>query len=368
MRIAFDHQIFGWQRFGGVSRYFFELANTISKSGTEGVQCQIVSPLYVNGYLDQADPALKVTGSRAPAIRRTGRFYRALNRMLTPFILERWKPDILHETYYARRSVAPKGSKTVLTVFDMIHELYPEFFPSWDRTRDEKRAAVSRANHIVCISENTRKDLIRLLKVPPDKTSVVHLGFALSSGKITALQPPPRPYLLFVGSRGGYKNFDRLLHAYASRGSLRGSHDLLAFGGGVFNARERALIRRLGLTEDQVRQLGGNDAVLGGLYKQASFFVYPSLYEGFGIPPLEAMSFDCPVICSNTSSMPEVVGDAAIQFNPKDSESIADAMEAVIENPCLQSHLRRLGRRRLEAFSWRQCASQTLTVYRSILS
>lgn len=368
MRIAFDHQIFGWQRFGGVSRYFFELANQVARTENEEVQCRIVSPLYVNEYLDQAGPALTVTGIHAPAIRRTGRLYRALNGMLTPFILGHWQPDILHETYYAKRTVAPRGSRTVLTVFDMIHELYPEFFPSWDRTRDEKQAAVARADHIVCISENTRQDLIRLLDVPPKKTTMVHLGFALSHDNLSILAPPPRPYFLFVGSRGGYKNFDRLLQAYASRSSLHGSHDLVAFGGGGFSARERALIRSLGLQEDWVRQLGGNDAVLGALYQQASSFIYPSLYEGFGIPLLEAMNFDCPVICSNTSSMPEVVGDAAVQFDPKDSESIADAMEAVIADPGLQVDLRRRGRKRLDAFSWQQCASQTLDVYRKLLS
>jgi glycosyltransferase involved in cell wall biosynthesis len=248
----------------------------------------------------------------------------------------------------------------------MIHELYPEFFHAWDRTRDEKRAAVARADHIVCISEHTRQDLIRLLDVPAEKTTVVHLGFALTHSKIADLAKPHRPFILFVGARGGYKNFDRLLKAYAERPILHDSYDLVAFGGGSFSAREQELIRTLGLTERQVRQLGGDDAVLSALYQQASLFVYPSLYEGFGIPPLEAMSLDCPVICSNTSSMPEVVGNAAVQFDPHDVDSIANALEAVITNPTLQADLRRRGRERLHAFSWHRCALETLKVYRKV--
>lgn len=368
MKIAYDHQIFGWQRYGGVSRYFYELASHIKSTGDDAVECKIICPFYVNEYLHQSLPSVHVTGIHAPAIRRTGRLYRIINEFLAPFILRRWRPNILHETYFAKKTVSPSGCKTVLTVFDMIHELYPQFFSAWDRTREEKRTAVARADHIVCISENTQRDLIRLLNVPAEKTTVVHLGFALSHSKVADLAKPQRPFILFVGSRGGYKNFDRLLQAYAGRSILRDSYDLVAFGGGDFSGKERSRVRSLDLNENQVRQLGGDDAVLSTLYQQASLFVYPSLYEGFGIPPLEAMSLDCPVACSNTSSMPEVVGNAAVQFDPHDVDSIANALEAVINNPALQADLRQRGRDRLQAFSWDRCALETLNVYRKVLT
>lgn len=367
MKIAYDHQIFGWQRYGGVSRYFFELASHITTIGDDSIDSRIISPFHVNEYLNQALPSLHVSGIHAPAIRRTGRLYRIINNFLAPFILWRWQPNILHETYYAKNTVCPRGCKTVLTVFDMIHELYPEFYPAWDRTREEKSAAVARADHIVCISEHTRQDLIRLLNVPAEKTTVVHLGFALRHSKAADIAKPDRPFILFVGFRGGYKNFDRLLQAYAGSSILRDSYDLIAFGGGELSSKEKTLVRSLGLIENQVRQVGGDDAVLGALYRQASLFVYPSLYEGFGIPPLEAMSLDCPVACSNTSSIPEVVGNAAVQFDPHEVDSIAKAMEAVITDPVLQEDLRQRGRDRLQAFSWHRCALETLNVYRKVL-
>lgn len=368
MKVAFDHQIFAWQRYGGVSRYFFELANNLAEIGEDRVQVRINSPFYVNDYLRQAKPPLQVTGLRAPAIRRTGRAYRAVNELLAPMLLRRWAPDILHETYYSPSTVAPAKSRIVLTVFDMIHELFPEHFPSWDPTRREKQMAVKRADHIICISENTRQDLIRVLGVEPEKTTVVHLGFALTSSDLAPISPARKPYLLFVGSRGGYKNFSNFLEAYASSQDLREALDLVAFGGGDFSSKEQSLMRHYGLNELQVRQISGGDEVLGALYKSAALFVYPSLYEGFGIPPLEAMSFDCLVACSNTSSIPEVVGDAAVLFDPHSVESISAALQAVLNNEELRSRLRAKGRERVRAFSWRTCAEQTLDVYRKVLS
>ena len=127
------------------------------------------------------------------------------------------------------------------------------------------------------------------------------------------------------------------------------------------------MIRRLHLPLTQVRQLNGDDGVLAALYRQAAMFVYPSLYEGFGIPPLEAMSFNCPVACSNTSSVPEVVGNAAIQFDPLDIDSIANALVRLASDKALRAKLIELGKARVAKFDWEQCAKQTLDVYRALL-
>lgn len=368
MRVAFDHQIFGWQRFGGISRYFFELAGHIARRTDGNVQVRVNSPLFVNDYLRHGSAELDVLGIRAPAIRRTGRIYRALNEVAAPAFLRAWHPDIVHETYYSRKTTAPKGCRVVLTVFDMIHELFSEHFAPWDTTCSEKKVALARADHIICISENTRQDLIRLLDVDAAKVSVVHLGFSLTCERTATLVAQPKPYLLFVGSRGGYKNFNRLLEAYAASKCLRNEFDLIAFGGGNFTAGERDLIRQLDLPDMAVRQIGGGDDVLGALYQGAALFIYPSLYEGFGIPPLEAMSFDCPVACSNTSSIPEVVGDAAVFFDPSSVDSIGGSLESIAHNERSRADLIAKGRERLRMFSWEACAEKTYQVYRSVLS
>jgi glycosyltransferase involved in cell wall biosynthesis len=364
MKIAYDYQIFGWQQYGGISRYFYELANNIALN--KMAEVALISPLYINSYLQLACEELHVMGRRVPAIHRTGRICRAVNQILARPLMHGFSPDIVHETYYSTSRRAPKRSKVVLTVFDMIHERYPESFAAWDTTSKEKAAAVRRADHIVCISENTRRDLIEILDVEPERISVVHLGFALTNGSAGIAAEPARPYLLYVGSRGGYKNFETLLRAFASVAALRTTYDLLAFGGGAFNAKERALMLELGVSNGSVRQVAGDDARLADLYRNAAVFVYPSFYEGFGIPPLEAMSFDCPVACSNSSSIPEVVGDAAILFDPHSVESIAKALLGLSGDSAMRSTLVVRGRERIKVFSWKNCADQTMDIYRSL--
>lgn len=367
MKVAFDYQIFSSQRFGGISRYFFELANHLAALQQEQVSCLINSPVYKNHYLQYSNKELKIIGASVPAIPGTGRIYREINRFISKLAFLRWRPDIVHETYYSPKSVAPSGTKVVLTVYDMIHELYPECFSARDRTTEYKKKAVKRAHHVICISENTQKDLIRLFGVAPEKTTVVHLGFALTQCGQAALPLQKRPFILYVGSRHGYKNFERLVAAYASSPELRDNYDLIAFGGGAFKPQEFEMIRRLHVPLTQVREMSGDDGVLAALYSQAAMFVYPSLYEGFGIPPLEAMSFDCPVASSNTSSIPEVVGNAAIQFDPLDADSIANSLVSLASNSALRAQLIERGRARVMMFSWEQCAQQTLGVYRALL-
>ena len=366
MKIAYDHQIFGWQSYGGVSRYFFELANNIANNKLCDVS--IVSPLYVNSYLDSASGDLRVMGRKMPAIRHTGRIYRAVNQLLASPMMTALLPDVVHETYYSKKRQAPKSSRVVLTVFDMIHERFPESFSKWDPLRSEKEVAVKRADHIICISEYTRQDLIQLLGVNQEKISVVHLGFSLTEAKKVGSCMARRPYLLHVGGRAGYKNFETLLRAYAGQPALAREFDLVAFGGGAFDAEERELIGAFGLSDSQVRQVGGGDSILADLYQRAAVFVYPSRYEGFGIPPLEAMSFDCPVVCSNSSSIPEVVGDAAVFFEPASSDSIVNAIQSVLSNDNLRETLIARGRERIKMFSWQRCAEQTLDIYRKLLT
>lgn len=364
MQIIYDHQIFSAQKYGGISRYFAELANHIADAQT--AQVRVISPVHINAYLASRSPRVRVTGFKMPAIRYTDRIYHAVNQALAGPLLPWFKPALVHETYFASKPAKPRGYKIVLTVYDMIHELFPAEFPANDRTRSNKAAAVARADHVICISENTRRDLIKLLGVPREKTSVVHLGFSLQTGGARIDVPVRRPFLLYVGARGGYKNFTCLLQAYAASSTLTASFDLVAFGGGPFTAKEAELARQLGIPPTNLRQVQGSDEVLAGLYWRASVFVYPSLYEGFGIPPLEAMSFDCPVVCSNTSSIPEVVGDAAMLFEPQSADDLGQALAAVLDDAVLRQSLIAKGQERVKKFSWEKCAQQTMAVYERI--
>lgn len=367
MRIAYDHQIFGWQEYGGISRYFYELASEMATTCRQ--ETTIIAPFHVNRYLATAPAELQVRGVASPYLPKSGRFYRMLNALIAAPLLRRFRPDIVHETYYANTGLAPRGARTVLTVFDMIHERFKASISAFDPVSREKIQAVKRADHVICISEQTRRDLLDLIDIDPARTSVVYLGFSLTDaaagtpGNILT----QRRFLLYVGKRGGYKNFERLLKAYAASPQLRAECDLVCFGGGSLNSAERDLMRRLRLPTESVRQVPGDDALLQAYYRAALAFVFPSLYEGFGLPPLEAMSFDCPVICSGVSSIPEVVGDAAATFDPYDTEAMRSAVERVVGDEELRRSLILRGRQRIEIFSWTRCAHETLDVYRKVL-
>jgi glycosyltransferase involved in cell wall biosynthesis len=250
----------------------------------------------------------------------------------------------------------------------MIHERFPEYFPGWDRTAITKQRAVERADHVICISENTRRDLLEICDIRPERVSVVHLGFnSPQTQSIPAGSLIDGPYLLHVGIRSGYKNFQRLLVAYAGNPALHERYRLVCFGGRKFSHAEEHQRKALGLAEDRLVWLGGSDSVLMQLYRHAAAFVYPSLYEGFGIPPLEAMAHDCPVVCSNSGSIPEVVGDAGEFFDPCDTAAIAQAIGNVAGSQARADELRTLGRQRITRFTWEQCASGTHAVYSALL-
>ena len=366
MRIAFDHQIFGWQEYGGISRYFYEIANILSRNFDTTVG--IVSPIYVNAYLADESSCLQVMGRKMPKIGRAGILYCNINQLLAPSITACFHPDVVHETYYSEKRFAPIGSKIVLTVFDMIHERFPECFSPRDSTSRRKAIAVKRADHLICISKQTRDDLIDLLGVDPAKITVVHLGFSLTKPPAKKVQQITRPYLLYVGNRDGYKNFDALLAAYAANSALQRDYDLIVFGGGILTTQERKLIDRLGIRADRIQHLGGDDTVLASLYRSAALFVYPSCFEGFGIPILEAMSFDCPVVCSNAGSIPEVASNAAELFDPRSPNDLEKAIERVLNNTSLRQTLIMAGRERIKLFSWEQCSRETLEVYRRTLA
>jgi glycosyltransferase involved in cell wall biosynthesis len=291
------------------------------------------------------------------------------------FVARAFKPDVAHNTYYFPIK-PPTGARGIVTIYDMIHEKYPKYFAASPLITRLKAASVAAADHVICISESTRRDLLATYDIPEERVSVTHLGFdplqSLLSGessgdfKVRALGADA-PYLLYVGSRVSYKNFRGLLEAYAASASLRRSCFLLCFGGGDFTAAERDTICNAGV-EGRVKYLGGSDAVLAACYAHASLFVCPSLYEGFGIPVLEAMSLECPVACSNSSSLPEVVGDAARLFDPLDRDSIRGALESVLDSPSAAAALKERGRIRRQQFSWRSCAENTLDIYRRVVN
>jgi glycosyltransferase involved in cell wall biosynthesis len=292
----------------------------------------------------------------------------------------RWRADqldLLHVPFYYLPPGAPRRS--VVTIYDCRFLRYPETYP---RARAAfLRAAVPwslrRASHIITISEFTKRELVELLGLPPERISVTLLAQRESFQPITdpsaqavvrkRYRLPPR-FILSTSTLEPRKNLVRLVEAFAMLRREGCPQELVLSGARYFgtNPLEDA-IRRLGL--GGVVHFPGYipDADMPGLYSMADAFAYPSLYEGFGIPPLEAMACGTPVVAAGTTSIPEVIGSAACAVDPLSSESIAAGLRRILESVAYASALREAGFARVGMFSWEATARQTVAVYKRVL-
>jgi glycosyltransferase involved in cell wall biosynthesis len=369
LKIAFDQQVFLLQQYGGISRYICSLAKHLNQ--IPDTEAKIFAPLHFNHTLAELEGA-PCDGRKLPPVNT--KFFRPISLASTLFArsaIRRFRPDILHETYFSHGNYRPRGSKIVLTVYDMTFERYPEMFRGGHRTAGPKKSAVLRADHVICISESTRNDLIEFTGVAKDKTSVVYLAaepkvFVSEDEGHTSADSLP-PFLIYVGSRNGYKNFTTFLKAFSRSDFLKQNLSILCFGGGPFSQNELAIAAEQGLREDQLLYRSGDDQSLATYYRRAHALVYPSMYEGFGIPLLEAMASDCPVICSRSSSLPEVGGDAVEYCDPHSEMDMMLAMERVLQTDSLRLGLVEKGRLQCAKFSWQRCAKETLEIYRRVM-
>jgi len=369
MKIAFDHQIFTHQNYGGISRYFYFLAKELSNHGQD---IKIFTGFHQNSYIGGLSGnivnGIKIKYPNSSIKWKFKNFIYLFNNYICQKKMKLWKPDIIHETYYSSSLPSTRGSIRVTTVYDMVHELFKESFGKDDLTPITKKKTLDRVDHIFSISHNTKNDLMELLEVRESKISVVHLGVDLNIFKKPKNEKLnlPKPYILYVGSRSGYKNFNRFLKACSNSIILKNKIKILVFGGEYFDGNELSNINKLGFSDGNVEHVTGDDNKLAKLYANALCLVYPSLYEGFGLPPLEAMASGCPVVASNTSSMPEIINDAGEFFNPYDIEEIQYAIESLILSNTRREQLISLGYKNIKRFSWSKCAEESLNIYKNL--
>ena len=363
MKIAFDYQIFSQQRFGGISRYYSSLIRELIKLNQE---VNVYAGFYKNNFLKSLSNEFVKGHYLKKYPPKTGKVFNLINNLWSYNQINSSNSNLVHQTYYSNNAKINKKVPIVVTALDMIHELYPEENDD-NSIYQRKKNTFKRADHIICISNNTKDDLVNIYGVYPEKISVTYL--ASNDWTNVCFQNIDNdihsPYILYVGERSGYKNFSSLIKAFASSKYLRNDFNIITFGGKRFNKSELGFIESFGLLKN-VKQRFGDDSVLASMYSGASALIYPSLYEGFGIPPLEAMAFNCPVIASNTSSIPEVVGIAGEYFNPTDIEDIKNAIENVVFSPSRIADLKYKGLDRVKEFSWRKCATETLEIYQKI--
>lgn len=355
-KILYDHQVFGWQKFGGISRYFVELMSRLPQDVTPTHSVVFTD----NVYLRASNLPLS-TKSYHP--RFIGSYQ--INSVISKAAIRRKDFDLFHPTYYDPYFLGCLKKPYVITVHDMIHELFGDMFPFYDRTRSFKKKVITQARHIIAVSQKTKEDIISLYGLNEEKISVVYHGHSVNAATIEPIKDIPHRYLLFVGQRGRYKNFDRLVKAFAQI-SKREPDIKLICTGKPFHPNEQKLLQSLNI-EDKVVHYFATDEQLACLYQNALCFVFPSLYEGFGIPILEAFAADCPLALSNTSCFPEIAQDGGAYFDPYDIDSIAAVLSDIIANESLRANLVMRGRDILSRYSWDKMAANTANIYKSII-
>lgn len=367
MKILYDHQIFTSQKYGGISRYFYEIIREFGD--IQDMDCEIPLLVSNNHYISDKKFANYIDLLPNKQFRGKHRIFNIVNKPYSVMKLKQQQFDVFHPTYYDPYFLKYIGNKPfVLTVYDMIHEKFSDMFNSRDKTTEQKKILVEKATKIIAISQSTKKDLIELFGTDESKIEVVYLGNSMfPKANISIGYEIPKKYLLFVGSRGAYKNFERFIKSITELLNQDKELFVVCTGGGKFGNYEIKQFKELGISK-QVLQFNLDDDSLAYFYKNALAFIFPSLYEGFGIPVLESFACGCPLLCSNVSSLPEVAGDGAYYFDPYSEDSIRDAVLKVLEDTTLREDLISKGHERLEKFSWKQTAEQTKNIYESVLA
>ena len=352
--IIFGPEIWPLQENGGVSRYCFELINHLNEFGinikvlispNNNVYSRRINPKLVVNLFDRSTTVLKNTIAE---------------------IMTEYESGIYHATYFDSNFIKIAKTlnlKTLVTVHDLIGEIFPTKIKWFQRRNQEQEITTKLSDCIIAVSENTKKDTIHYYKIESEKINVIHLGVSeMKSSKTEDLRLRD-PFVIHVGKRDNYKNFSLTINAISHCEKLS-KLNVVAFGGGPLTLEEMKKIENLGIAS-RVQHITGDDSILAKLYESAAALVYPSLYEGFGIPPLEAMRCNCPVIASNRASLPEVCGKEVLYIDPTSEKSLQNALLKVLNSE--SGYSRELAFQHSMTYSWKKTAIDTLSVYKRVL-
>ena len=366
INVFYDYKIFFNQNLGGPSRYFLSLINSLDK---KQIDFLISSPIYHNQYLklfckhyDKNISGIYIKNKLIYSHKILS-FY---NYISSSIRFTYSKSQLYHPTYYGKGIINFSKKPIILTVHDLIHEKYSNDLNL--RTIDKKKYLIQKANHFICVSNNTKKDLIKYYNVDEKKISVIYPGvkniFLDFESNYEYELKIKKPYFLYVGTRNKYKNYRNFLKAYSSSEILKKNFNIVFFGGGPFTKNEKVFLNDLEINFENLVYDYGMDYKLKKYYQSAVALVYPSIYEGFGSVPLEAMNFGCPVLSSNASCLPEVQENASEKFDPESVDSIRTSLEKIAYNKDLKETLIKEGFKRVKNFSWDKCARETEKIYK----
>ena len=391
--ILFDHQTFYNQKYGGISLMFSEImnhlysmnenfvlpikytenANLINKAYYQPKQryFKYILPNLEDWFYHKSFPGKRQAYNIVKKIyNRYKRIVYSSNSLLINEALQKKNIKIFHPTYfdtYFLETVKMTRKPFVITVYDLIHEKFNGFFSHKDAVLRNRYLLCNHAEKIIAISESTKRDLLEIYNIDPAKVIVIHLASSVQKHlPEPILNFPFKDFILYVGDRWHYKNFKNFLQS-VSPIIKKYKAIVVCVGSHSFRREETKIMDSLGIRGNVIHIPFTTESNLAWLYANARLFVFPSLYEGFGIPLLEAMSFNCPIVCSNTSSFPEVVSDVANTFDPWDIESMTHAIYKVFESETLRNQLIKKGKERIKLFNWRKCGEEHLNIYKEFM-
>ncbi len=366
IRINFDHQIYSLQRFGGATRYFMNLARCLLAEPCTQVQLQLG---FYDSHLFPTSIRPFISGipdnKLAPE--------HGVLRFFINELAARWyhlesasqQQSLVHHCTYIYPVHRRRTTPLVVTHHDCTVEKFKDQFSRSELTIKVKDKIYRQADRIITISEHSKTDLLNYYDVPEHKIHVIHHGIESPLPRDSCLSPfpaEPAPYLLYVGARTPYKNFDGLLKAF-SLSKVKSDFILVAAGGGKFTDPELALMQALGIREKVLGLPSVSQAELGWLYYHAHGMVYPSTYEGFGFPPLEAMSMGCPTLASDASCLPEVLGDGCLFFVSTSDDDLAGQLEVLCYDQSMRETVIMRGAAVVPRYTWAETANKTRRVY-----
>ena len=361
MKILYDNHVYNWQKVGGISKYYTELISHL-----KNYDVKVLLPVFLsNNYYLRDNESFMSVYRFLPAwdnVYRNKIIGRVNNMVLDYYYLKN-DFDIYHPTYYDLSFLSRlKNKPFVLTVHDMYNE---RFNIDSGNIIAVKKELIKRADRIIAISENTKNDILEFCEIEENRISVIYHGVRSVRVFVQPRGFHMKPYILFVGGRKDYKNFNRLIEAFSIISKKNPDLNLVCVGSS-FSKDELVSFYEFNIA-DKVCSLSADDNELAWLDKNAIFFIFPSLYEGFGLPLLEAFQYGAPSAVSDASCFPEIALDAVVYFNPYDVESIAFAMESLLLSETLREQLTKKGYKLLEKYSWNKTAFKTKEVYESML-
>jgi glycosyltransferase involved in cell wall biosynthesis len=370
LTVLFDNQMLIMQKYGGISRYHVEVASRLNMK--KEIKILFPSILTINEYWCNSKLNSLYNKITQPLMtkryRGKWRFVEYTHRYNYKQNLESFKKKytVFHPTYYNPYFLELIGNRPfVLTIHDMIPELFPQFIKDDDPIIEWKKILISKAYKIIAVSNCTKDDIVNIYNIKDDKIKVIYHGAPEYSCTQIKNEIPFNNYFLYVGNRDNYKNFNWLIKALAPLFKELPDMHLICVGGDIFREKEKMLITDLNIN-NRVHRYTINDNEVSYFYRNAKCLIYPSLYEGFGLPILEAFVNSCPVVLSDIKIHREIAGDAGIYFNTDDSNSLVENLNDLLGDNLLRAKLINLGNKRSENFTWRKSSEMHLDIYKSV--